>query len=147
MCKFVKVALNIITIIHKIIYTMRKIIKNLPVYADKGKTNVEVLLDSGACRSLIRRDIANKVVQHFSKRQKPLVFNGVNGKKAFSASNYCSIEIKMKGKFLDGTFYIIDEMPREMIIGVDFMQGWDIKLDLKNEDYTVGLDPEGVEIA
>ena len=126
---------------------MGKIVKELPVYADKGKTNVVVLLDSGAGRSLIRRDVANKVVQHFSKRQKPLIFNGVNGKEAFSASNYCSIEVKMKGKFLDGIFYIIDEMPREMIIGVDFMQGWDIKLDLKNEDYTVGIDPQNVEIA
>ena len=127
---------------------MGKIEKNLPVCADKGKTNVEVLLDSGASRSLIRRDVANKVVLHFLEWHKPMIFNGVNGKEAFSASNYCGIEVEMKGKLLGGLFYVIDNMPREMIIGVDFMQGWDIKLDLKNEDYTVGLDPQqGVEIA
>ena len=144
-CK--KRTLNVIAIIYKIIYTMGKIVKKLPVYADKGKTNVEVLLDSGAGRSLIRRDVANKVVQHFSKLHKPIIFNGVNGKEAFSARNYCCIEVEMKGKLLSSHFYIIDNMPREMIIGVDFMQGWDIKLDLKNEDYTVGLDPQNVEIA
>ncbi|MBW8049803.1 MAG: retroviral-like aspartic protease [Cytophagales bacterium] len=126
---------------------MGKIEKNLPVYADKGKINVIALFDSGAGRSLIRRDVVNKVVQHLLKLHKPIIFNGVNGKEAFSASNYCGIEVEMKGKLLSGLFYIIDKMPREMIIGVDFMQGWDIKLDLKNEDYTVGLDPQDVEIA
>lgn len=126
---------------------MGKIVKELLIYADKGKTNVVALLDSGAGRSLVRRDVANKVVQHFSKLHQPIIFNGVNGEKAFSASDRCSIEVEMKGKLLDGLFYIIDNMPREMIIGVDFMQGWEIKLDLKNEDYIIGLDPQNVEIA
>lgn len=126
---------------------MGKIEKKLPVYSDLAKTNVEALLDSGAGLSLIRKDIAEKIVRHSVKLHSPIILKGVNGQIAFSVNNSCNIEIEMKGKFLSGIFYIIDEMPREMIIGVDFMQTWDIRLNLKNEDFTVGIDPQSVEIA
>ena len=126
---------------------MGKIVKELPVYADKGNTNVVALLDSGAGLSLIRKDVAEKIVQHSLKLHTPIILKGVNGQKAFSVDNRCSVEVVMKGKFLPGIFYIIDEMPREMIIGVDFMQTWDIRLNLKNEDFIVGIDPQSVEIA
>ena len=126
---------------------MGKIEKKLPVYSDLAKRDVETLLDSGAGLSLIRKDVAEKIVRHSLKLDTPIILIGVNGQKAFSANNSCVIVIEMKGKFLSGIFYIIDEMPREMIIGVDFMQTWDIRLDLKNEDFTVGMDPQSVEIA
>ena len=126
---------------------MGKIVKRLPVYGSEGDANVVALLDSGAGFSLVRKEIADKIIRHFSKLHAPISFKGVNGKKAFLASNTCTIEVKMKGKFLNGVFYVIDKMPREMIIGVDFMQAWEIKLDLKNEDYTIGIDPQSVEIA
>lgn len=33
------------------------------------------------------------------------------------------------------------------IIGVDFMQRWEIRLDPKSHDFTIGVDPEAIEMA
>jgi hypothetical protein len=77
----------------------------------------------------------------------PRIFLGVDGKKALQSARTCTLQLEMKGKILDGLFYVVSDMPREVIIGADFMQRWEIKLDLKQEDYHVGIDPQAIEIA
>lgn len=43
-------------------------------------------------------------------------------------------------------FYVVENIPRQMIIGADFMQKWEVSLFPKREDYTVGVDPNAIEI-
>lgn len=126
---------------------MGKIVKQLDFLGDRDTVQLAVLLDSGAGSSIIRRDVAEKLSEYFHQLKVPRIFKGVNGLEALRGSEACTLEVEMKGKILDGLFYVVDVMPREVIIGVDFMQKWEIKLNLKGEDYEVGIDPQSIEIA
>lgn len=126
---------------------MGKIIKDIETAGDKGVAKVSVLFDCGAGSSLIRKDLAEKLCKTFTTLRHPRVFKGVNGDEAFRSGSTCTIELKVKDKLIDGKFYVVERMPREIIVGVDFLQTWEITLDMKNEDFTVGVDPEAIEIA
>lgn len=126
---------------------MGKIIKKLTVVGDAGEASLKVLLDSGAGSSLIRRDVAEKVSRNSLHLGTPKVFRMANGGEGMRSSDVRVLALRMKGKELDGSFYVVDTMPREMILGFDFMQKWEISLRLKEEDYAIGVDPEAIEIA
>lgn len=70
-----------------------------------------------------------------------------NGDAGLQTDRTCLLALDMKGKDLTGQFYVVEKLVREILVGVDFMQAWEIKLDMKAEDYTVGVDPEAIEIA
>jgi len=124
---------------------MGQIIKTLEVKGDKGKEKVEVFFDSGASASLIRRDFAEKVCATFTKID-PVVFRGFDGKKATTVDTVCNPAIVVGKKSYIHMYHVVDEMPRSIIVGVDFMQRWEMKLDLKTESFTFGVDPQGIEI-
>lgn len=126
---------------------MGKIVKTLTVEGDKAASQITCLLDSGAGSSLVRRDVAERIMRGLQELHHPKVFHLANGEPLLQARYASVLEVDMKGKKLSGDFYIVDNLAREMIIGVDFMQAWEIKLDMKAEDYTVGVDPEAIEIA
>ena len=126
---------------------MGKIVKRLKVVGGDGVEELAVLMDSGASVSLVRRDRAIQAGAPLYKRPSARVFHMANGDEGFRSDEVCILDFEMKGKVLDGLFYVVDQMPREVIIGVDFMQRWEIRLDMKAEDYEVGVDPEAIEIA
>lgn len=125
---------------------MGKIVDSFKFHGNLGNTTVQALMDSGATVSVIRRDIAEKLSSQFLQWQ-PRTLRMVNGDKWVSVSTIVALGVEMKGKALDGKFYVVDMMPREVIVGVDFMQAWEIKLDPKNHDFTIGVDPDAIEMA
>lgn len=125
---------------------MGKIVEKFVFHGDRGKVVAEALLDSGAGASLIRRDIAERLSKNFLKL-KPRVLRMVNGQEWLRTSRGVLLEVEMKGKSLDGNFYVVDSMPREVIIGVDFLQSWEIRLDPRKHDFTIGVDPDSIEMA
>ena len=125
---------------------MGKIIEPFTFRADRGEATATALIDSGAVFSLIRRDVANRITGHILEL-KACELRTVSGDTWLRAHEGVFLEICMKTKWLNGPFYVIDQMPREVIIGVDFLQRWEISLHPKRHDFTIGLDPEkGVEI-
>ncbi len=125
---------------------MGKIVERFEFHGDLGNAVAEALMDSGAGVSVVRRDVAEKLSNHLLGL-KPRTLRMVNGRKWLTVLEGAYLEVEMKGKSLDGSFYVVDEMPREVIIGVDFMQRWGILLDPKNHDFTIGVDPEAIEMA
>jgi len=125
---------------------MGRIIKELYIWGDKAKEEFPVLLDSGASVSVIREDVAEKMCKNFTKLVKKHSFNGVNGKPQLTTIATCVLQLKMKNYILDGKFYVVRGLKREILIGADFMQAWDIRLIPKKHDYTVGVNPEELEI-
>lgn len=123
-----------------------KIIAKVTFRGDRASAEIEALLDSGASVSVIRRDVADRLAGHFLDL-KPRTLRRVNGHEWVAVRSVATLEVDMKSKSLDGQFYVIDEMPREVIIGVDFMQRWEIRLDPKAHDFTIGVDPEAIEMA
>ncbi|MBI4568920.1 MAG: retroviral-like aspartic protease [Planctomycetes bacterium] len=126
---------------------MGKIIAGVEVFGDRGKTRVKALLDSGAGLSLIRRDVADRVSSGVVRLRDPQKFRMADGRESMSTSDARMLVVRMKGRELTGTFYVIDDMPRQVIIGVDFLQTWEIALDMKTEDYRIHADPRAIEIA
>jgi predicted aspartyl protease len=125
---------------------MGKIVQKFVFLGDKGKVVIEALLDSGASASVVRRDAAERLTGSFL-RLPPRTLQMLNGKKWVSVADATLLGVKMKNKVLEGSFCVVDAMPREAIIGVDFMQKWEIRLDPKNHDFTIGLDPDAIEMA
>lgn len=125
---------------------MGKVIGRFKFRGDRAKVLAEVLMDSGASVSVIRRDIAERLSANFLDL-KPRILRMVNGREWLTVGQGVYLEVDMKGKSLDGKFYVVNDMPREVIIGVDFMQAWEIKLDVKNHDFTIGIDPNALEMA
>ncbi len=125
---------------------MGRIVKNLKVFGEKDNLQLNILFDSGASFSLIRSDIANKLTQHFVRLKKKLVLSGFNGKSVEEVKETCTLQIQIKKYTLPITLYVVKNMKREIIIGVDFMQSWKIVLDLKNENFTIGVNPKEIEI-
>jgi hypothetical protein len=123
---------------------MGKIRKVLKIAGDKGEIETEVLLDSGAGVSAVRREIAEKVAtivrRPFLRR-----FGLADNKSFIETSFTCDIDILMKGKWPGGLFYVVDDLRSPVIVGADFMQTWEIKLDPKDEDFEIGVDPENIE--
>lgn len=125
---------------------MGKIIKRLRLIGDRGEARAQVVFDSAASASLIREKLARKLFSQFTEMLVPRTFHGVNGLAAFQARRTCTLQIEMKGVILDGLFYVVEKLPRDIILGVDFLQRWEIKLDMKREDFTTGVDPGAIEI-
>lgn len=126
---------------------MGKITLDVPLTGDAGTTTVSALLDSGAALSLIRRNVADRVTRSFVHIDPPIHFKMANGIPGLATDTGCMLTLRLKDKVLPGSFCVVETLAREAIIGVDFMQTWEIMLDPKNHDFTIGLDPESVEIA
>ena len=72
----------------------------------------------------------------------------VDGKKWKKVNNEAvQVVVVMKGKELAFNFFVINDMPREVIIGVDFIQSWEIKLYPEKHAFSIGIDPNSLEIA
>ncbi len=124
---------------------MGKIIVTTFVTGDRAQGTYSALFDSGASCSVLRRDVAEATCAHFTRLGQPRCFQGVSGREAFRCSSTCDLTLLLKNKPLDGRFYIVDHMPREIILGVDFLQKWEIILDPKRHDFRIGQGPESIE--
>lgn len=124
---------------------MGLIVKKLTVQGDKGKNDLEVFFDSGARRSVIRKDAAEKI----ASLQKSLLrrtFTLADNKTQIHSEEVTVLWITIDGKTIDDEFYVVSDLSRELIVGASTMQTWDILLDLKNEKVTVGVDPGNIEL-
>lgn len=124
---------------------MGRIIKKFVLVADRGRTRVPVLLDSGASASILRRDVAAKIGTP-QKLLRPAVFGSARRNAKMKADSVVTVQVVINGKILDGSFYVADELSREAIIGADFMQKWDMHLQPKAYQFTVGADPQHLEM-
>ena len=64
---------------------------------------------------------------------------GFDGQEVASASQTIDLDIDIEGTILSHTFYVMDDLAEEIIIGADMMQTWKISLDMESE--TVSIDP------
>ena len=125
---------------------MGKIVREFEFRGDKGKAKVKALMDTGASVSLIRKDVAEKISSKFYGFS-GLTLRKVDGQEWKKVKSFIPIVVVMKGKELVFNFFVVDDMPREAIIGADFMQSWEIKLYPKKHDFSIGIDLDSVEIA
>lgn len=126
---------------------MGKIVKRCEIEGDKGRKEVDVLFDSGASYSIIRKDVAEKVatILRFSKGME---FTLANGKTPMHTREITILKIlAVDKKDVSDDFYVVNELSRDVIVGADMMQTWDMHLHPKRHKITVGVDPKNLELA
>jgi len=124
---------------------MSRIIKRLEVLGDKGRGEAEILFDSGASQSVVRKSLAEKLAT-IIKLPKARRFKLADGKTEAKTDLLANIMVAIDSVIIDTRFYVLEKLGREIIIGASTMQEWDIRLNLKDEKITVGQDPNAIEL-
>ena len=117
---------------------MGLIIKEYTVTGTRRNDTVRVLYDTGAGLSFVRRDIAD-ILGEAHSRPTPMRFMMADGREGASTSQTIDLDIDIDGTTLRHSFYVMEDLAEELIVGADMMQTWKISLDLENEE--VSIDP------
>lgn len=99
----------------------------LLVRGDKKEEKLSVLFDSGASRSLIKRDIAKEL----STPKELLIqrdFTAADGHKV-SCKYLSDLVVEIEGKRIGIEAFLIDDLPAPLVLGALDMEAYMIKLD------------------
>ena len=111
---------------------MGLIIKKLRVAGDKGERRLQVLFDTGASASSVRRDVVDKVATTL-KLPSPETYTLGDGVGKLRVNETVVLHIYIDGIRISDNFIVAPRLSDEVIIGANTMQKWRIKLDLENE--------------
>src|SRR3990167_6342180 len=111
---------------------MGLIIKKLRVAGDKGERRLQVLFDTGASASFIRRDAVDKIATTL-KLPSPETYTLRDGVGKLRVNETVVLYVYIDGVRISDNFIVAPRLSDEVIIGANTMQKWRIKLDLENE--------------
>ncbi|MFQ5932604.1 MAG: retropepsin-like aspartic protease, partial [Nitrospiraceae bacterium] len=103
---------------------------------DKAEKRVQVLFDTGASASFIRRDIA-QLLTTILKLPSPEVYTLVDGVGRLRATETAVLYVMIKGIRISDNFIVVRRLSDDMIIGANTLQKWRLKLDLENEEVLI----------
>ncbi len=115
---------------------MGLIAKKLRVAGDKGERRLEVLFDTGAAASFIRRDVADRIVTTL-RLPSPKTFTLGDGVGRLRVNETAILYIHIGGVEISDNFIVAPRLADEVIIGASTLQKWRIKLDLENESVII----------
>ena len=115
---------------------MGMVSKRIRLRGERGAATVNALFDTGASKSLIRRDIALKVAR-LLRAQTPWIFQLGDGKGKLKTSEMVGLVFQLKGVSIVHTFIVARNLSEEVIIGTDLMQFWKVKPDPVREDVVI----------
>ena len=119
---------------------MGLIYKEVVLRGDKGEGKFQALWDNGSSESFIRRDLA-KGVGTILRLDAPREFE--MGKGSLSVSESTGVlSIEVEGFNLFWHFLVVPNLSEELIIGADFLQRWEIKLDPER----IIIDPKALKL-
>lgn len=113
--------------------------KEVTISGFKGEERVTALFDSGSEVTIIKKEIAKKVVS-ILKLPTPASFTMADGSKGMETNNITVLSISINGATINYHVYVVDKLTDDFIIGVDALQRWKIKLDFDKDE--VSIDPQ-----
>jgi len=111
---------------------MGLIIKKLRVAGDKGERRLQILFDTGASASFVRRDVVDKMATTL-KLPSPQTYTLGDGVGRLRVNETVVLYVLIGGIEISDNFIVAPRLSDEAIIGANTMQKWRIKLDLENE--------------
>ena len=120
---------------------MGMIVKDYTVTGDRDSATVRVLYDTGAGSSFVRRDVAEPLGT-IVPSPVPVTFTMADGQEAFRVDRSIQLGVSVDDASLFYTFFVVEDLAEELIIGADMMQRWRMTLDLDNE--SVSIDPRAL---
>jgi hypothetical protein len=116
--------------------------REIMVAGSSRERECEVLFDTGASACFIREDVGSELGQ-ILKSPFPLTFKHGNNM-VMKAEKTTVLFLDLKGYKISFYFFVVPELPYEVIVGADFFQKWKIKLDPSTEDFII--DEKALEI-
>ena len=121
---------------------MGLIYKEVVLRGDKGEGKFRALWDNGSSESFIRKDLAEKVGT-ISRLSAPRKFEMGKGDLLVGESTGI-VDVEVEGYNLFWHFLVVPDLSEELIIGADFLQRWEIKLDPESE--RIIIDPKALKL-
>ena len=115
---------------------MGLIIKKLRVAGDKGERRLQVLFDTGAGASFIRRDVAGRIATTL-ELPSPRTYTLGDGVGRLRVNETVVLYVHIGGIEISDNFIVAPRLSNEVIIGAHTLQKWRVKLDLENERVVV----------
>jgi hypothetical protein len=115
---------------------MGMVSKRIRIRGDRGAAVVDALFDTGASKSLIRRDVALKVAR-LLRAPTPWIFQLGDGKGRLKTNEMAGLFSQLKGVPIAHTFIVARSLSEEVIIGTDLMQFWKMRPDPVREDVVI----------
>ena len=103
--------------------------KGLPLIGRRGKKQVECLFDTGASSSFIRPQLVGILGLPTTDLVKPLRIR--LGKGSAKVSRLAAVMIRLNGVTLADTAYVLPGLTEEYVVGSEFLERYDIRLDPK----------------
>lgn len=111
---------------------MGLIIQKLRVAGDKGERRLQVLFDTGASASFVRRDVVDRIATTV-KLPSPESYTLGDGVGRLRVNKTVVLHVYIDGVRISDNFIVAPRLSDEVIIGANTLQKWRIKLDLENE--------------
>ena len=115
---------------------MGMVVKRIRLRGDKGSASVLALFDTGASKSLVRRDVATKLAT-LLKAPRPWTFQLGDGRGRLKADEMAGLFFQLHGVPIAHTFIVARHLADEVVIGTDLMQFWKIRPDPVREDVVI----------
>jgi predicted aspartyl protease len=103
--------------------------KKLPFVGRRRKREVECLFDTGASLSFIRPELVRELELPTANLLRPLRIR--LGKGSTRVSRLAAVMIRLNGVTLADTAYVMPGLSEEYVLGADFLERYDIRLDPK----------------
>lgn len=118
------------------------VMKKTLISGEKNSEAVEILYDTGAARSLIKSSLCERLTQYIIPLQQSLKLRLADGKNMIEAHSLANLYLGINGYKLPMIFYTVNNLARDVILGIDNMQAWEMKIDFKTKEIIVGLTPD-----
>lgn len=109
---------------------MGLIVKRLRVVGDKGERRLQVLFDTGASASFVRRDVVDRIA---SSVKLPSPESYTLGDGIGRVNETVVLYVYIEGVRISDNFIVAPRLSDEVIIGANTLQKWRVKLDLESE--------------
>lgn len=109
------------------------IMKKLNFSGDIGKETINILVDTGASYSFIRKDYAQKI-STVLKLPKSMEFELAGENQYLKVNEVIRADFYIGNERLTDEFLVCEGISEEAILGAKTMQAWKIKVDMDKED-------------
>ena len=103
--------------------------KNLPLLGRRRRKTIEILFDTGASSSFIRPELVREVGIPTTHLLKPVRIR--LGKGSTQVSRIAAVMIRLNGATLADTAYVMPGLTEDYVLGAEFLERYDIRLDPK----------------
>jgi len=112
---------------------MGLIYKRIFIEGNRGKTQVDVLFDSGASVSFLRREVAERIAD-LLPLPSPRSFSLDDGKGALEVREVTHVDIHLEEGTIFDEVVVASNLAEELVIGASTLQRWRVKLDFEQDE-------------